>query len=264
MNARRSPHPALHVEDSNYLAAQRDVAPLVMLHGWGMNLRVFDTLRERLGPLPTRAIDLPGHGRSQWWPQAGEFDVLCDAVLDALPARCVLLGWSLGAKVAMQLAADHPGRIAALVLIGATPKFARSDDWPHGMEQGALRAFRSVLEQDWQQTLEDFLWLQVRGSRDADATAKSLQAALQAQGAPQRDALLAGLALLERIDLRTVATRITQPALLVTGRNDRVTPPGAAAWLSDVIPAAGLLELPRASHAPQLSHAEEVSGALLA
>lgn len=255
---------ALHVEDRGFTPSDRNATPLVMVHGWGMNLRVFDALRERLGGLPTRAIDLPGHGRSPWWPEAAQFDVLCGAVLEALPPRCVLLGWSLGAKVAMQLATQQPGRIAALVLVGATPKFARSADWPHGMEQGALRAFRSVLEQDWRQTLEDFLWLQVRGSRDAEATAQSLRGALLAQGEPRREALLAHLALLETIDLRALVRQITQPALLVTGRNDRVTPPGAAEWMAGEMKAAGLLELPRAGHAPQLSHADELAATLRA
>ena len=82
------------------------------------------------------------------------------------------------------------------------------------------------------------------------------------QGAPRRDALLAGMALLESIDLRAFVPRIAQRALIIAGQNDRVTPPGAARWLADAMPHATLLEIPRAGHAPMISHHTEVASAL--
>jgi pimeloyl-[acyl-carrier protein] methyl ester esterase len=233
---------------------------LVMLHGWGMNLRVFDLLRADLAAdVATLAIDLPGHGRSPWWPDAARFEVQQQAVLDVLPERCVLLGWSFGAKLALAIAATYPQRVKALVLLAASPKFAQSDDWPHGMDRLALRAFDTVLKQDWQRTLLDFISLQLRGSRSAEASQQVIEAALAAQGAPQRDALLAGMALLETIDQRALVPRVAQPTLVVAGRNDRVTPPGAAQWLAQALHDARLFEVPRAGHAPMVSHHVEVA-----
>lgn len=234
--------------------------PLVMLHGWGMNLRVFDLLRADLSAdVATLAIDLPGHGRSPWWPAAASFEAQQQAVLAALPPRCVLLGWSFGAKLAMAIAAAQPQRVAALVLLAASPKFAQSEDWPHGMDRLALRAFDTVLKQDWQRTLQDFIALQLRGSRGAEESQQVIESALAAQGAPRREALLAGMALLESIDQRPIVPRIAQPALIVAGRNDRVTPPGAAQWLAQALPHARLFEVPRAGHAPMVSHHAEVA-----
>ncbi len=236
--------------------------PIVMLHGWGMNLRVFDPLRERLATRATRAIDLPGHGRSPWSEEAGDFDAQCRTVALQLPPRCLLLGWSLGAKLALSLAAREPARIAGLILLSATPKFVQSEDWPQGMAPDAMRAFRRVLEQDWRQTLDDFIWLQVRGSQQADAVASHLQAILSQHGEPRREALLAGMRLLETIDLRAQVRDVHQPALLIAGRNDRVTPPAAAQWLADTLPRATSRLLARAGHAPQLSHTAEVAAAI--
>lgn len=252
----------LHVECSGGSAgAGARPLPLVMLHGWGMNLRVFDQLRKEL-PQPSCAIDLPGHGRSCWWPEAADFEAQHAAILAVLPPRCVLVGWSLGAKLALSLAAREPQRVASLVLLSATPRFARSADWPHGAEPAALAALRALLEQDWRQVLEDFVWLQVRGSRDAEATACQLAGVLLAHGEPQPAALRAGLDLLESVDLRSLVPAIHQPALLVAGVNDRVTLPGAARWLADTLPSARLLELPRAGHAPFVSHHAEVVAAI--
>jgi pimeloyl-[acyl-carrier protein] methyl ester esterase len=253
---------ALHVERDAGSGGAIPRLPLVLLHGWGMNLRVFDRLREHL-PHPVCAIDLPGHGRSPWWPEAARFDVQRDAILAELPPRCVLVGWSMGAKLAMALAAREPLRVASLVLLSATPRFARSDDWPHGAEPAALAALRALLEQDWRQVLEDFVWLQVRGSRDAEQTAGQLAGVLAAHGEPQPAALRAGLDLLDGIDLRPQVPMILQPTLVVAGQNDRVTRPGAARWLADTMPAARLLELPRAGHAPPISHHAEVAAAII-
>lgn len=252
----------LHAErDDRSASAGAPALPVVMLHGWGMNLRVFDRLRQDIVQ-PGWAIDLPGHGRSPWWPEAATFDEQHAAILAALPPRCVLVGWSLGAKLALSLAAREPHRIAALVLISATPRFSRTADWPQGAEPDALAALRTLLEQDWRQVLEDFVWLQVRGSRDADATARQLAGALAAHGEPHPAALRAGLDLLDRIDLRPLVPAVHQPALVVAGQNDRVTLPAAARWLADNLAHARLLALPRAGHAPFISHHTEVAAAI--
>ncbi len=256
--------PALHVERRPVAAtAQGAELPLVCLHGWGMNLRVFDLLRDALaGERETMAIDLIGHGRSPWSAHRAGFEAQVEDVLAVLPSRCVLLGWSFGAKVAMELAARHPARIAALVLVSATPKFAQSHDWPHGLDASAMQAFRAVLEQDWQQTLSDFVWLQLRGSRNAEEAQRVMEAALAEQGAPLPAALRNGLDLLSGLDLRTRMPGITQPTLLVSGQNDRVTPPGAARWMATALPQARTVEVPRAGHASFVSHHAEVAAAL--
>lgn len=236
--------------------------PIVLLHGWGMNLRVFDALRAELPGWCTWAIDLPGHGRSPWWPQAVDFEAQKAAILAALPPRCVLVGWSLGAKLAMAIAASDPQRVAALVLLAASPKHLQSGDWPDGMDPQALRAFRAVLAQDWQKTLEDFIALQLRGSRNADEAQQAIAAALASHGAPRMEALQAGIDLLAKLDLRPDVARISQPTLIVAGSNDRVTPPGAARWLAARIRGSRLVELPRSGHAPFVSHAAETGAAL--
>ena len=44
---------------------------VVLLHGWSLNLRVWDGLVRQLVPrFRVIAIDLPGHGRSDWDPRA--------------------------------------------------------------------------------------------------------------------------------------------------------------------------------------------------
>ena len=237
--------------------------PLVCLHGWGMNLRVFDLLRDAVADwCETWAVDLAGHGASPWSEGHAHFDAQVEDVLAVLPARCVLLGWSFGGKLAIEIAARHPARVAALVFASVSPRFAQSADWPHGMDPQSIQAFRYVLEQDWQQTLTDFVWLQLRGSRNAEAAQRVIESALAAQGAPHPEALRHGLDLLNTLDLRHRVPAITQPVLILSGQNDRVTSPGAGRWLAQALPQAQLVEIPRAGHAPFISHHEEVAAAV--
>jgi pimeloyl-[acyl-carrier protein] methyl ester esterase len=238
--------------------------PLVLLHGWGMNLRVFDGLRAALAAQHrVTAIDLPGHGRSAWTAQASPQQQLAQ-LSGVLPRAATLVGWSLGGQLALQLAGDPALAVRRVVLIASSPRFVRADDWPHGLPAATLRQFAAQLERDPGQTIADFLELQVRGSLDAAAVRATLQSAVQRHGAAHPDALAAGLALLEHHDLRALARRIDVPALVIAGQYDRVTPPQASEALAQLLPQAQLLQIRRAGHAPFLSHSEQVGAALLA
>lgn len=231
--------------------------PLVLMHGWGMSLRVFDPLRAALG-VADCALDLPGHGRSGWDPARASFAQQFEDIARVMPPRAVVLGWSLGAYFALEFARRWPQRVAGLVLIAATPRFSGTSDWPQGLEPLAMEAFNATLEQDWQHTLRDFIWLQLRGSRNAETVQKQIQGGLRAQGEPQRDALAADMAILGTIDMRSQLREINRPALVITGQHDRVTPPAAGAWLAEAL--GGEYHcIARAAHAPFLSHVEETA-----
>ena len=258
----------LHVEAAG--ASEPDALPWVLLHGWGLNLRVFDGLASALAAGGERVlrIDLPGHGRSAFDERAVSFDaqvsVLLEALLDALPDRARIAGWSLGGQFALALARRAPHRVAGLVLIASTPRFVASADWPSGMKPAFLDAFAARLATDWRAVLDEFLALQVRGSRDAADVLRSLHAALEAQGAPDPRALAAGLSFLRDNDFRDAARGIACPTLLISGQHDRVAHPAASAWLAAAMPHARHVELPRAGHAPFLSHPIEMLAAMRA
>ncbi len=255
----RPAHPALYAESSG------SGAPLVFWHGWAANLRVFDALRAALSDQwRTTAIDLPGHGRSSWQEGAEAIDAERFAeqtvaqLLAQLPPRATLIAWSLGGQLALRAAARAPDRIARLVLIGTTPRFLRHDDWAHGAAGAVLEQMRARLAVDYRGTVSDFLELQVRGSRDAAAVHAALCAALLRHGEAQPPALAAGLALLAATDLRAQLASICIPALVIAGQYDRVTAPAASAALAAMLPQARYLEIPRAAHAPFLSHPERL------
>jgi pimeloyl-[acyl-carrier protein] methyl ester esterase len=250
---------ALHIERSG------QGAPLVFWHGWGLNLRVFDALRGALGsagvPWRTEAVDLPGHGLSPWREEGR--DAVLARLVESLPAGSTLLGWSLGGQFAMRAALAAPERVARLVLVGATPRFTAAPGWPQGLPPESLTLMQSRLAEDYRRTVGEFLELQVRGSRDATQSASALRAALLRHGEAEPEALAAGLDWLAQHDLRDSLAQVRQPALVIAGQHDRVTPPAASAALAATLPRARYLQIPRAAHAPFLSHPVEFLAALL-
>jgi pimeloyl-[acyl-carrier protein] methyl ester esterase len=237
---------------------------LVLLHGWGLNVRVWDGLTAALcGRFRIIAVDLPGHGRSVWLPERGSLEEQAAQVAEsvaAIAAEYSLLGWSLGGQIALQLAAAQHGRGAdRLVLIATTPRLTASPDWPHGAPPERLAAQAEGLETDYRRTVSDFLELQVRGSAGGAAALEQLRAALFAHGYPGVAALARGLDLLRDTDLRPLLADINLPTLLIAGQYDRVTLPAASRALADGLPNARYVEIRRAAHAPFLSHLPELS-----
>jgi pimeloyl-ACP methyl ester carboxylesterase len=96
-------------------------AEVVLLHGGAQNAHTWDTVALALSR-PVVAIDLPGHGRSDW-RHDGDYSVatMADAVTDAIrvlaPSATTIVGIGLGAPVGL-LVADRLGRsVSRLVLI---------------------------------------------------------------------------------------------------------------------------------------------------
>lgn len=247
-------------------------APLVMLHGWALNLRVFDDVvtRLRTEPLvPHRDIlrlDLPGHGRAAEPAElyrhdaegAWDIDAVATHLLAQLPAQCTLLGWSLGAKLALHIAAMEPARIERLVLLCATPRFAQAADWPHGSPAGVLSAFADHLQRDYRRTVREFLELQVRGSANADAALTALQAALLAQGECPPEVLRRSARMLHAVDQRARLGEVRAPTLVIAGEYDRLVHPRASQALAELLPDGRFVQIAKAGHAPFLSHPSEV------
>jgi pimeloyl-[acyl-carrier protein] methyl ester esterase len=235
---------------------------LALLHGWGMNARVFDALAARLAAgFDVRLLDLPGHGGRDVFAD-NTLQAWADDVAQQLPDGATLLGWSLGGQVAMRAALDHPRKIHRLILLASTPRFVAADGWPRGMAVADLQDFGAALLADPQATLLRFLSLQTRGMPGQKTLLQHLRQTLLAAPPADSAALAGGLAILRDTDLRSELPRLTQPTLVLHGALDTLTPAAAGAWLAATLPDVRHVELARAAHAPHLSHAEDVAAAI--
>jgi pimeloyl-[acyl-carrier protein] methyl ester esterase len=233
---------------------------VVLLHGWGLNLRIWDglvqELRDRFRMI---TVDLPGHGRSLGSRPStpAERAWLIHQTLAPVSNRYALLGWSLGGQIALDLAAAIPGQIERLVLVATTAKFVMGPDWPCGMRPATMVALAEKLQADCRQTVHDFLDLQARGSARGEHVREQLHNALSNHGEAQMEALALALDSLRHSDLRAALPYVRSPALVIAGQYDRITPSAASRALADALPDARYVEFARAAHAPFLSHRHE-------
>jgi pimeloyl-ACP methyl ester carboxylesterase len=105
-------------------------AEIVFIHGGGQNAHTWDTVALALDR-PLVAIDLPGHGHSDWPGDARVLDPRAMAgdvavVIDRLAPRSrLLVGMSLGGATSIALAATRPDLVAKLALVDITPGVTR-------------------------------------------------------------------------------------------------------------------------------------------
>lgn len=236
---------------------------LVLLHGWGMNSAVWEALPEGLGAGRGRyPIDLPGHGGQPFDRAQTSLPAWADACLARAPERAVWVGWSLGGLVALQAARQAPARVAALVLITATPRFVQAVDWRAAMPARTLVQFHDGLLADPAGTLERFLALQVRGSDLARATLRHLRAELAARPPADPAALAAGLDLLAEGDLRGPLPDIAAPTLWLFGQRDLLVPAAVGERIALLMPESRQRVIVGSAHAPHLSHVSETVAAI--
>ncbi len=255
---------SLHIE------AQGSGTPLLLIHGWGMHGGMWGGVAEKLAEhFRVLAVDLPGHGRSSGIEERGSMSEAADpfahpaldSIVDQLSAQfdepLSVCGWSLGGQIALRWAMRHPQQVERLALVASTPYFVRRPGWECGMAAETLAEFAAALQQDYALTLRRFLALQVRGSERERELLTALRSALSSRGEPDLGALQAGLEILRDCDLRDALPGIKQPALVVCGERDTLTPPQASHYLAAQLPDARLAKIKGAAHAPFLSHPDE-------
>ena len=223
---------------------------LVLLHGWGMNARVWEDLAPELAQrFRVHNVDLPGHGGSATC-RPYTLASISAALASALPARALVCGWSLGGQVALNWALTAPAQVARLVLIASTPRFVRETGWDCGMEVAAFNGFAHGLAADPEATLQRFILLQAQGDTAARAVARRLRELALAHGMPDAASLAAGLQILRQTDLRADLPHIRQPVLIMHGERDSVVPLAAGACMRSGLPHSTLEVIAGAAHAP--------------
>lgn len=141
---------------------QGDGFPILALHGHpgsGRNLSVFTNhLSQRY---QTFAPDLRGYGKSRYRGDFEMSDHLTDleALLDRYQIeKCLILGWSLGGILAMEMALRLPERVTGLILVATAAKPRGNHPpitWQDNLYTG-IAGILNYLQPSWQWNIDTF------------------------------------------------------------------------------------------------------------
>ncbi|WED21940.1 pimeloyl-ACP methyl ester esterase BioH [Vibrio sp. JC009] len=228
---------------------------VVLIHGWGMNGAVWQQTADILSQhYRVHIVDLPGYGHSAE-TGAQDLDEIASLVLDSAPDKAIWIGWSLGGLVATHVALNYPQRVAKLITVASSPKFAAEKGW-RGIKPQVLKAFTEQLVEDFQTTIERFMALQAMGSPTARQDVKTLKKAVLSRPAPDQDSLVLGLSLLADVDFRSELKNLTMPILRLYGRLDGLVPVKVAKDVANYIENSEDFTFAESSHAPFMTELE--------
>ena len=158
---------------------------LILLHGWGCDSRTWQPLLPALEKIArVTPLDLPGFGKS---PALNGFSVphVLNDLAANIPDGSVVVGWSLGGMLAVQLAAQFPKKVRALITLAANAKFVASEDYPGAMPAAVNREFNLAFARESHTSVKLFSGLLAQGDADERQLLKKLRQQIPAEFSPQ-------------------------------------------------------------------------------
>jgi len=241
-------------------AFDADLPTVVFLHGAGMDHTAWaqhDRWFAHHG-YNVLAPDMPGHGRSAGalLPSIAEMADWTAALLDTAGAQSAkLIGHSMGSLIALEMAARHPDKVSALVLVGTSAAMTVGPDLLKAAEANDHAAVDMVS-----------IW----GLGQAAGLGGSLAPGLWMHGGAQRllerckdGVLFNDLAACNAYqNAAAAAAGIKVPATLVLGERDMMTPAKAGRALAAAIPDARTVVLRGAGHMMMVERPDELLAAI--
>jgi pimeloyl-ACP methyl ester carboxylesterase len=206
--------------------------------------------------------DPPGLGRASGWDGGWSLEHACNdirAVLDAEGIqRSQLLGTSMGGKVSLLFASQHPDRVERACLYGTEALGS-----PHA--RSIYRFFRSVFThvptEELGLTLAPWLFgasfLTTKTSLAQDVM-RGFRPSVQ-----ERQTTLAQVGAIAAFDFASILPQVRAPIVLHAGREDALVFAEDIRRTAEAIPGAEYVEVPRAGHSLLLENAEDCLRALL-
>ena len=239
----------------------REGTPLVLLHAFPMDGRMWAPQAAEDFGLPLWVPDLPGFGSSPVphgpWSLEDQARWLADH-LDARGCdRAILCGLSMGGYIALAFAALYPNRIAGLVLADtrATPD-ADTVKKARGETAGrVLREGMAFLADDMAAKL--FGTASKTGNPGLVAQVRDMMMDQDPQGVA-----LALLAMRDRPSREGSLARLRVPVLIVVGSEDGITAPWEARDMAGIARNAQVVQVLGAGHMSNLEAPTAFNGAL--
>ncbi len=239
----------------HYLTGVSGLVPqrrtIIFVHGAGGNATVWQGQRRGLDRgINTICLDLPGHGQS---PGRGcrtiaEYSHWLVRFIQSLHVSGVVVaGHSMGGAVALETAIGYPDELECLVLVGSGARLRVSSEIFLGLETDFKAAAAQLVR-----------WCY--GPKSSDKLLKwGLEQLLQ----EQPEVMLGDFRGCDAFDRLGQIGNIKQPALVVCGSEDIMTPPKYSKYLADHLQQATLSIIEGAGHMVMVERPGKVNTAIV-
>lgn len=226
-----------------------DHPPLILIHGAGGSRLDWPKQLRRLPTANALVLDLPGHGKSPG-PGLDSIEAYSQLVLSFMDAlklsTAFLMGHSMGGVIALTVALLQPDRVRGLIAIGTGARLSVNPMILEGISQDQSGIARLLAKWFWsKQTPDNVRQMTIEANTSIDA-----------------ETLYNDYLACDGYDIRHRLPEIHVPVLVITGSEDKMTPPKLGQELHDRLPNAELVMIRGAGHMMALECPLAVTGAV--
>ncbi|MDN5860455.1 MAG: alpha/beta hydrolase [Pseudonocardia sp.] len=242
--------------------------PILFVPGFAATV---DAWNYQVGDLCDRhrcvCVDLRGHGASDKPASAYTYAEMCAdlaALLRGLDLREItIVGWSMGAGVALSYLVDHnaDGRVVRAALVNpATPRFVRTETEPFGLDEAAAAATLESIRRAYPETMAAFADANFHRTDLAATRDWFLRSWLELPAyAAHRY-----FSTLLTADLRDRLPEVDVPMLICQGRHDQVCDTGWSEYLAAHVAGSKLEWFEGSGHCLMVEEPDKLSAELAA
>jgi len=246
---------------------------IVFLHGWSLGKEAFGIQRRALSERFRIVVpNMRGHGRSTGFGSGDGIGTLAGDLEQLLAelglTDVILVGWSMGALVAWELAkGPQRGRVRGIVTIDMVPRVLNGDGWQYGLHAGThlydVDIDLTRMRDDWEAFTRAYMPMVFAAGRtdERDELIRTMLAFVRDNDVESMTHLWETLVHADYID---VVQRLDVPTLITHGRLSQIYPEEAAIWMDEHIPFSRRIGFADSGHAPHLEEPQLFNSKLAA
>jgi pimeloyl-[acyl-carrier protein] methyl ester esterase len=246
-----------------YKETQGQGKDVVILHGWGCDLRymqpIVDQLKDRYR---VTNVDLPGRGKSDWQSHINTIHDMADCLISALPENAIYIGWSFGGLLSMSIAARYPERVQRFIGIATSPKFVEDINWSGVSKPGFKSAFAEIKKSSYKDVMRANYENEFADFDIKPEAYKKLLSVIADEYHCDLDVLFKGVNICDSSDLRKEFNLLSGQIDLIMGGKDVAVPITSHIKIKELNSKAIIHVIPNAFHMSFWTHTKEFNEVL--
>ena len=234
---------------------------IVCLHGWSLGKGAFGIQRRELSDrFRIVAPDMRGHGNSTGFGSGDGIHTLASDLEQLLVHLdlddVILVGWSMGALVAWELAGGpQGGRVAGIVTIDMVPRVLNGDGWQHGLRSGTHLYDVDIdlmkMRDDWRAFTRAYV-PKVFADGKAAERRELIDKMVDLVSDNDVDSMAGLWTSLVQADYVDTIRELDVPTLITYGKLSQIYTEEAAVWMDQHVPNSQRIGFADSGHAPHL------------